>query len=324
MLPPDRGQAGSGYARVPGPGEEGFELGFSDRVDSVWGAYAELAIDVTQDVEVTPGLRVDVYTSGSDAALGVDPRLAARYRLNPNLTLVHAVGLAHQPPSFPVPVPGSNPTLRGGLQRALQYSAGAEWSFAGYSATGTLFHNVFFNLTDPIGSPDPLNNGLRSLGRGYGLELMLRREWSRLRGFIAYTLSRSERSAGSDSGPARFDRTHVLNATASYDLGRNGRFGNRLMFYTGIPAELRLDQDLFGIEPTSEPRSRTQPFYRLDWRLQKRWPKPADGTYWALVFEVLNTTLNTEEISFTCYSNGCEGQDIGPVTLPSIGVEASF
>ncbi|HEU4536659.1 MAG TPA: energy transducer TonB, partial [Polyangiaceae bacterium] len=55
-------------------------------------------------------------------------------------------------------------------------------------------------------------------------------------------------------------------------------------------------------------------FYRLDLRLEKRW-QVTNTRWWSLVVEVLNTTLNREVI---------EDEPIGPVTIPSIGVEAGF
>jgi hypothetical protein len=174
---------------------------------------------------------------------------------------------------------------------------------------------VFLNMTDLIGVPDPDRNGFRSLGHAYGFEVMLRRPMTRqLSGFLSYTLSRSERFLGRYDGPSTFDRTHVFNVAASYDLGRNWRFGNRLMFYTGIPA-------LLGTLTPNASR-RTPPFWRLDWRLQKRWLYSYG--HWGLILEVLNTTLNEEVVSIDCTFGTCDEESIGPVTIPSIGVEAAF
>jgi hypothetical protein len=39
---------------------------------------------------------------------------------------------------------------------------------------------------------------------------------------------------------------------------------------------------------------------------------------------VLNTTLNKEQVEPDCPDGSCEGERIGPVTVPAIGVEASF
>lgn len=296
------------------PGDEDFDLGFGDRVDFMAGIYADVVMDVTRDVEFTPGLRVDLFVSRGDVAVGVDPRLRARYHVHPDVALIHALGLAHQMPSFPIPIPGISPSLKGGLQRALQHSAGAELELGGdFLLTSTLFHNVFFGMTDLIGAPGAGENGFRSLGRAYGLEAMLRRPLTRcVSGFASYTLSRSERYLGRYSGPSAFDRSHVLNVALSYDLGRNWRFGNRFMFYTGIPIGLGSEQP--------DPNRRTPPFYRLDWRLQKRWLYPYG--HWGFIAEVLNTTLNKEVVE--CDEAGCDGEAFGPVTIPSIGVEASF
>jgi hypothetical protein len=86
--------------------------------------------------------------------------------------------------------------------------------------------------------------------------------------------------------------------------------------YTGIPAELAYPRAV-----RHPPRSPL--FYRLDWRLEKRWRLGETG-FWALVFEVLNTTLHKETLEISCYAYACSEESIGPVTIPSIGLEASF
>jgi hypothetical protein len=310
--PPSMARSG----RDAEPGDANFDLGFGDRIDFVGGAYTDVVTDIAKDVEFTPGLRFDVFVSRGDIALGIDPRLRVRYQVHPKVALVHALGLAHQMPSFPIPIPGITPTLKGGLQRALQHSVGAEIDLGGdYTLSTTLFHNVFFGMTDLLGVPDAGQNGFRSLGRAYGLEVMAHRPMTRrLSGFASYTLSRSERYLGRYAGPSTFDRTHVFNLALSYDLGRNWRFGNRFMFYTGIPANLGSD--------VPDPSRRTPPFFRLDWRLQKRWLYSYG--YWGFIAEVLNTTLNEEVVSRSCDESGCRNESIGPVTIPSLGVEGSF
>jgi TonB family protein len=304
------------FEASPEPGDSDFDLGVGDRIDVVAGAYVDVVMDAAPGVEFTPGLRLDVFTSRGDYALGVDPRLRVRYQLSADVALIHSLGLAHQMPSFPIPVPGLSPTLKGGLQRAVQHSVGAETKLPeDLTLSTTVFHNVFLDMTDLIGVPDAQNTGFRSLGRAYGFELLLRRPMTRkLSGFVSYTASRSERYIARYAGPSTFDRTHVLNVAASYDLGRNWRFGNRVVFYTGIPAILGASNP--------DPSLRTPPFWRLDWRLQKRWLYP--WGYTGLVFEVLNTTLNKEVVSIDCSFGTCREEAIGPVTIPSIGFEGAF
>jgi hypothetical protein len=155
-------------------------------------------------------------------------------------------------------------------------------------------------------------------GRGYGVELMLRRSLSRdLGGFLSYTYSRSERMSGRLEGPAATDRNHVANLGLSHDLGLGWRAGGRVLFYSGIPARVAY------LAAAQDP-PRTPPFWRLDVRLQKRWLIGKGPSYVGLILEVLNTTLNEEVVQRSCNAYVCADERIGPVTLPSIGVEGAF
>ena len=136
---------------------------------------------------------------------------------------------------------------------------------------------------------------------------------------------------------ASFDRTHVLNAALSYDLGRRWRAGARFVFYSGIPVEISRSE-VGAVDRSAESpvpvladlvaselvQVRTTPYWRIDWRLQKRWTIGSSGAWWAFTAEVLNTTLNREEVSRDCPDGTCSGERIGPVTVPAIGVEAAF
>ncbi len=111
----------------------------------------------------------------------------------------------------------------------------------------------------------------------------------------------------------------MLNLALAYDLGRRWRAGSRLLFYTGFPAE-----DVSNGELRTRHPPRVPPFYRVDLRLEKRWRLGKRG-YWAFVVEVLNATLSKEVVDVTCDQGGsCREEKIGPITIPSIGVEASF
>jgi len=308
-------------------------LGFNaGRKDFSFGMYCDLVWDVAPRLQITPGLRADLFVSGSRAALGVDPRITAEYSLSKKLKLVHGLALVHQAPSFIGPVPGFKPSLAGGLQKAVQYSAGVNYELpAGFSSSVALFQSAFFNMTDLIsllqlertansGNADNGSdfNSFRTDGHAYGLELMVRRSLSRkLGGFVSYTLSRSLRFAGRVSGPATTDRTHVLNVAASYDLGKNWRLGGRVLFYTGIPAEVAY------IEAARHP-PRTPAFWRLDFKIEKRWYIRRPDRWWGVNLEVLNTTLNKEQLTGSCNAFSCKYDEIGPVTVPSIAFEGAF
>ena len=295
------------------------------RRDITAGVRADLVWDAAPRVQVVPGLRLDLYNSGTITKFAADPRLSVRYELSNKLSIVHGISLVHQAPSFVVPVPGFKPSLEGGLQRALQSSAGFTYKLpSDFTASLTVFQNAFFNMTDFIGLAQLDQSGggdlqdARSLGHAYGVEAMVRRSLARdLGGFLSYTLSRSLRTSGRAAGPATTDRTHVLNLGVSYNLGKNWRLGGRVLFYSGIPSQVAY------LDAAKTP-PRTPPFWRLDVKLQKRWYIVPNKSWWGLVFEVLNTTLNKEILNGDCNAYGCKYEKLGPVTVPSIGAEASF
>ena len=159
----------------------------------------------------------------------------------------------------------------------------------------------------------------RSQGGSYGLELSLKRPFSKqLGGYLSYTLSRSTRSVGRETFPSSFDRTHVLSSALGYDLGRRWTAGARYTFYTGRPSS-RVNAN--GLRPRSP--DRLPPFHRLDLRLEKKWRLGQSG-YWSLVFEFLNATLSREAISDECDATVCTVNYIGPISIPNIGLEAAF
>ncbi len=304
------------------------DFGFGSRRDFTLGAYADVVWQAAPGLQVTPGLRADLFVSGRRAALGIDPRITAEYQLSKKLKVTHGLALVHQAPSFVGPVPGFKSTLAGGLQKAVQHSAGLAYELpAGFSATAAVFHSAFFNMTDLISllqleqtaneGGDDIND-FRTDGQAYGFELMVRRSLSRrLGGFISYTLSRSRRFARRVSGPATTDRTHVLNVASSYDLGKDWRVGGRVLFYTGIPAQVAY------LEAARHP-PRTPPFWRLDFKIEKRWYLKRPHRWWGLSLEVLNTTLNKEKLTGSCNAYECVYEELGPVTVPSLAFEGAF
>jgi hypothetical protein len=155
----------------------------------------------------------------------------------------------------------------------------------------------------------------RTQGTAYGLELYLKRKLtSRLGGFLSYTLSRSIRSYAQNHFIASFDRTHVANVALAYNLGETWRAGTRVIFYTGLP---KLP------DPTDPSSTRLPAFFRIDLRLEKRW-QLGPNVWISAVAEWMNATLSKEAVSTTCNLNGCQSMTIGPVAIPSVGVEGGF
>jgi hypothetical protein len=297
-----------------------FNALFPPRNDVNFGTWADLKLDLG-GWELVPGARVDVYNSAGASAVGVDPRIASRLPVAKKVHVIHTLGIAHQPPSFLIPIPGlAIGSLRGGLQQSIQSSAGLEIELPeATTATVTAFDNVFQNMSDTLGvsQGDPADRAYkepRSLGSAFGGELYIKRKLTRrFGGYVSYTISRSTRSVDREHFLSAFDRTHVANIAAAFDLGMLWRAGTRFTMYTGTPVVPPGGNGLIP-PPRSLTPDRDPVFYRLDLRLEKRWN--LSKTVWlSFVAEVMNTTLNKEVL---------QGQTIGPVTIPSVGVEGAF
>jgi hypothetical protein len=249
------------------------------------------------------------------------------------------------------------------LQSALQVSQGLELALPADIVLGaTGFLSRWTGLTDltaecvqmlpgnkpperdpngqlPVPPPFVCPSNHPVTGHAYGLELLVRRPLTkRLSGWLSYTLSRSMRAAhfvtasGVDAVatvPSEGDRTHVFNAIAAYDLGRHWRAGGRFVFYTGNPYS-KMDGDV-PLPPYNDQRFPN--FFRVDVRLEKRWSFGKNGSL-ALVFEGQNVTLKKESAGLDCRVTGmmggvivntsCSVDSVGPISIPSIGIEAFF
>jgi hypothetical protein len=338
----------------------GISLASPERNDVIFGGYADVVWRVHPRVEIVPGVRFDVFTSRASnttsedstltlltgaqatAVVGVDPRLAARVTVSPKLTWVGTFGITHQPPSFAVPVPGADlGSLSNGLQSAVQASQGFESKlFWGLELKGTFFLQSYFNMTNAFATCSSILMGLpnvdcldeRTQGRSLGIEVLLRRSFSkRVGGWISYTFSRSTVEVlhplpnEPSSVPSNFDRPNVLNAALAFDFGRGWHAGSRFTYYTGLP----YTQTSQGIPIPPYNGYRLPDFWRIDARLEKRWRLGAHGQF-AVVLEGLNITFNKEAIAAQCVStpgqriDKCTPQTIGPVSAPSLGIEAKY
>jgi len=65
------------------------------------------------------------------------------------------------------------------------------------------------------------------------------------------------------------------------------------------------------------------PFFKVDLRLEKRW-QLGPRAYLSFIAEWMNATLSKEAVSTTCTLNGCETRTVGPITIPSLGIEGGF
>jgi len=291
------------------------------RVDFAGGAYADAIWRPARVAEIVPGVRVDLARARQQNHVYVEPRLGTRLRIAQGVSWVSAFGVAHQLPTQSIRVPGRAPNgLELAEQESWQATTGVEFVLpASMLGKVSLFHAWV----------DALDADLT--GRSYGAEFFVRRNFSeRLGGFISYTLSRTTYTHLTQTYQAEFDRPHVLSLVLGYDLGNGFRLGARTLFESGRRYAVACPTPDCGPGDPLAPRpfvdmGRTHPFFRLDFRFEKRW-QLAGGRWISGTFEWFNATLSKEAdfVSWDPVHGGLVTTDRSPLTLPSIGVEAGF
>ena len=154
-----------------------------------------------------------------------------------------------------------------------------------YSVEVETFYKTIKNRIDYIDSANLIANDaieqviLNGEARAYGLEVLLRKNEGRFKGWLAYTLSKSEQrtpgrtplETGINNGNwynTPWDKTHDITLTGSYELNKKWSFNTNFLFQTGIPATFPNGQYQFNgiIIPVYEARnsSRLTNYHRMD------------------------------------------------------------
>ena len=196
-----------------------------------------------------PGVRLDANSRIKDNPVWVDPRMSVFFEAGPTTVLKAAAGASRISAATQDLTRRCSATLKLTYQRSAQYSVGVNQKLpyqAAIELTG--YYKYMYSLVTPTRLTDPTTNmplNLSNLGKGssYGLEVLLRRQLMRgFYGWIAYTLSRSER-LDDPTVPTYlygwhlydFDQTHILTLIASYQTEHNWTFGTRLRYVSGDP-----------------------------------------------------------------------------------------
>jgi TonB family protein len=209
-----------------------------------------------------------------------EPRLAARYQITKWMAIKGALGIYHQQPD-----PGSflkefgNPNLNNEI--ALHYVAG--FDFDPMSTLHIETVGFYKDMRDLIvrgqtaADPNLVNDGI---GRVYGGELLIRQElFHGFFGWVAYTLSRSERQdhPGDPWRLFQYDQTHILTLIGSYKFGHGYQIGIRFRYVTGNPYTPVVGAYYDAVDdryiPIRAPvySGRLDSFNQLDIRFDKKW-----------------------------------------------------
>lgn len=300
---------------------------------------AFLSVEAKPHKSLTTILGVRAETFGGVPGVAVEPRATVRYLVSPDpkLMVKAAVGLYTQAPQI-----YENDPLFGtadiGVARSAQASAGIEFE---------LFHRVELSL-EPFYKrlyelvsrrPDPTTTsgfryGNEGEGFAYGTELLVKyRPDARFLGWIAYTISRSERRSlpEQDLRPFDYDQTHVLSALGSYRLGHGWETGVRVRYVTGNPytpvrgGAFDADAGAYGpLEQRPLNSSRFPAFFSMDVRVEKKWTfgKTANVSVYLDVMNAINHR-NVEGYN-TNFDNSLTVPVKGLPILPNLGLRGEL
>ncbi|MEM7161128.1 MAG: TonB-dependent receptor [Bacteroidota bacterium] len=190
----------------------------------------------------------DVYNTYS----GLEPRLGARYKLNSSTSIKASynrmnqyIQLASNSTSatpFDIWFPAS-PEVKPQTtdQVALGYFKNLKDNL--YETSVEVYYKKNNNVIDfrdhaQLFLQEDLEGELRTgTGQAYGLELLLRKKKGLLKGFVSYTLSRTEKTIdginGGETYRANYDKTHDFAVVGNYFLNERMTLGFNWVFQSG-------------------------------------------------------------------------------------------
>jgi hypothetical protein len=183
------------------------------------------------------------------------------------------------------------------------------------------FYKAVQNRIDYIDGADLIANDaiervvLNGKARAYGLEVLLRKNEGRFKGWLAYTLSKSEQltagrtalETGINKGNwynTPYDKTHDISLTASYEFNKKWKLNTNFLFQTGQPVTYPNGQYVYnGISiPSFSTRNanRLPTYHRLDANMTYT-PKQSKNKRWQgeWVFGIYNIYNRRNAASIT-------------------------
>lgn len=261
--------------------------------------------------------------------LNFEPRLALSYQLNEDTSLKASYNRMTQylhllsNTSSPAPLDVWTPSGKFIQPQILdQLAVGYFKNYEAYSLEVESFYKTIKNRIDYIDGANLIANNaieqvlLNGRSRAYGLELLVRKNKGRFKGWFAYTLSKSEQQteglSASDPGinngnwyNTPYDKTHDISITSTYDLTEKWKLSANFLFQTGQPTTYPNGQYNYNglVIPTFEARnsSRLDAYHRFDISGTYT-PKPNKQKGWQSewVFSIYNlyNRKNTQSLNF--------------------------
>jgi TonB family protein len=324
------------------------------------GPYVNLDWKPLEKLEIIPGLRYDYFPelkyrgsivpafwnysliNNRQGAPGEPSlRLTARYKIAATQTLKAAIGNYSETPQ---PL-GQSIMQRWGdpylpATKAAQYVGGYEWKIDDLdNADVQVYYNSQWDIPRQGTALDvppgevPKGYYADELGRMYGLEILLKHDQGkRFFGWIAYSLSRSERRDPHTGVWSLYskDETHNLQLIGSYKLPKFWEIGCRLRYVTGDPTTpidgigYNENEGRFFAMYGPKNSSRFDPFFQLDMRVEKKFMMKN----W-----VLSVYLDFQDLSWFVYKSPefymynyryDQKTPVGGIPEPALGLSAEF
>jgi TonB family protein len=245
--------------------------------------YAMVEVTPVAGLRLLPSVRADYASDIKEWT--VSPRFAARMDVHPDFprtTLKGGVGMYRQPPQpYESVAPFGTSNLKS--NRSIHTSLGFEQELTKQIDVSV---EGFYKKLDQLVVQQPAQTEVgvtyvnTGSGRVFGGEVLLKyKADERFFGWVAYTLSRSERRDADNLAyhVFEFDQTHILSVLGSYKLGRGWEVGGRFRYVTGNPYTPAVagvfDADAGAYSPVNGATfsQRSPAFHRLDVRAEKTW-----------------------------------------------------
>ncbi len=211
----------------------------------IWSVFGEDEWRVAQRFLLRPGARLE-SVEGVDVTY-VDPRLGAKLFLAPSVAITASAGVYHQAvhslrdQNLPWNIfdfwIGADTAIP--VARSRHLVGGVEWWLTeSTSFSLEAYQKDFRDIVDANLEEDPSVQGDEVVpvrGTAWGFDVLLRRHWGRVTGWVAYGYTRAARVAGDREYPAVHDRRHTLNVVleAPGPLGAN--LGVRVGYGSPLP-----------------------------------------------------------------------------------------
>lgn len=266
----------------------------------------------------------------------IEPRFSAAYQLNDNTSIKTSYNRMSQylhllsNTSSPTPLDVWTPSGKYIKPQLLdQFAIGyfKNLNDGEYSLEVESYFKTVKNRIDFIDGADLIANDaierviLNGKARAYGLEILVRKNEGRLKGWIAYTLAKSEQQTagrtpletGINNGNwynTGYDKTHDLSITSSYNLSKKWKANANFLYQTGQPTTYPNGQYEYNgiVIPNYSDRNSTRltAYNRLDVAATYT-PKPEKTkgfqSHWVFSIYNLYNRKNATSISFAQNQN---------------------